>query len=101
MGNYYLCCSKGLNNSLTIYWYLLKLACLLERRNPAWRETTVIVLDLASYHKSTFMLSRLEKMKIPILFLGPFSYDLDVAESFFAQVKQHEIGEPRWNMNNR
>ena len=44
-GHFYFTCNQGINNFLSIYHFLLKLVLVLEQRDSAWREHTIILLD--------------------------------------------------------
>ena len=80
-----------MNNAVTIYHFLLKLVVLLDRRDSTWRQHTIILLDNSSTHRSRLLLRRLEMLKVPIFFLGPYHFNLAPAEKFFAYVKNFDL----------
>ena len=63
----------------------------LDKLNRQWREKTVILLDGASYHNSKTTIQVFEEHKIPVMFLGPHSYNVAPCELYFAWFKKAEI----------
>ena len=59
----------------------------------------MLLLDNATYHKSSLILGKFEQLGIPILFLGPYSFDLAPVERFFSFIKSRNLGNNDWNMN--
>ena len=63
----------------------------LERRldleTPGWQENSTILLDNAAWHTNPLMKARLARMKLPIIYSGPYSYTSAPVESIFAAVK--------------
>ena len=68
-----------------------RLVELLDKENPRWRVTTVIMMDNAPYHSSADMMSFYKRHQIPILFTGPHSYSASPVELFFAHFKKEDI----------
>ena len=60
-----------------------------ESRN--WRDKTIIFWDGAKYHKSKATLQLVEELKLPMLFLGPHSYDASPCELWFSLFKRVNI----------
>ena len=52
----------------------------LDKERPNWRENTIIIHDNATYATSPASLRVYEKLQIPMMFLGPNSYDAVPAE---------------------
>ena len=48
----------------------------LDKIRPTWREKTVVLLDGASYHNSKATVQIFEQFRIPVMFLGPHSYNV-------------------------
>ena len=71
--------------------FLVELVRMLDAEDKHWRKDTVIVWDNASYHKSTKTLSLLETLKVPLLRLGAYSYNLAPAELLFARLKTADL----------
>ena len=71
--------------------YLVELVKMLDAEDRHWRKDTVIVWDNAGYHTSKRTKSLLETLKIPLLFLGTYSYDMAPAELLFARLKTSDL----------
>jgi hypothetical protein len=54
--------------------YLESLVEILDGENKNWRRDTIIYWDNASYHTSNSTREVLERLLIPIMFLGPYGY---------------------------
>ncbi len=67
----------------------------LDEERPGWRKNTCLLLDNAPYHTSPATLGVMEKLKIPVLFTGPHSYDASPCELFFAHFKKADINPNR------
>ena len=67
----------------------------LDQADSYWRTKTVILLDGAPYHTSNVTLSILEELRIPVMYLGPHSYDAAPCELFFAWFKSDDINPNR------
>ena len=67
----------------------------LDNENRYWRKKTVILMDGAPYHTSQETVSLLEELDIPVMFLGPHSYDAAPCELFFAWFKNADINPRR------
>ena len=63
----------------------------LDKVRPGWREKTVVLLDGASYHNSKATVQIFEQFKIPVMFLGPHSYNVAPCELYFAWFKKDDI----------
>ena len=71
--------------------FLVELVRVLDAEDKHWRKDTVIVWDGAAYHRSAKTLSLLETLKIPLLRLGAYSYDMAPAELLFARLKTADL----------
>ena len=49
------------------------------------------MIDNCSFHRSEHTKETIEKLKIRVLYSGPYSFDLSPAERFFAIVKNGGI----------
>jgi len=87
-GNAYFSLSDSNTNSATFSLFMKHLADILDIDRPGWRETTIILLDNATYHKSTSTLEVLEKLELPIMYSGPYSFSIAACELFFSRLKQ-------------
>ena len=63
------------------YWFE---HCLLQELLPG----QTIIMDNAAFHRKTVLLALAEKAKCSILFLPPYSPDLNPIENFWAWLKQ-------------
>lgn len=64
--------NSGKNNSSTFSLFLIKLSNHLDSINPQWRQTTIIMVDNAPYHRSKVMMEKCKDLKIPLMFMGPY-----------------------------
>ena len=73
---------QGTAGSNTVYGYF-------ENLLPNLKQGSIIILDNASYHKSEQLLKLFHSHKISILFLPPYSPDLNPIEPMWGTIKQH------------
>ena len=71
--------------------YLTQLVTTLDAEDRHWRKDTVIIWDNASYHTSDRTKALLQSLKIPVMQLGAYSYDMAPAELFFARLKSADL----------
>ena len=71
--------------------FIQELVKKLDRERPNWRRDTIWFWDGASYHQSAETLKLLEHFKVPIMYLGPYSYSTAPCELFFAMFKRADI----------
>ena len=71
-GKFMFTINSGKNNINTFMLFLVKLSNYLDGSKPKWRQNTIIMIDNAPYHRSKFMMSKYELLKVPIMFLGPY-----------------------------
>jgi hypothetical protein len=74
MGEVYFTVNRGRTNSLTFTYYLSKLIEHLNAVSPLWRESTVIMMDNASYHRSKMTRDFLDYHAVPYTYLGPYQF---------------------------
>ncbi len=48
-------------------------------------------MDGASYHVAASTVDLIQKLRIPVMILGPYSYDASPCELFFAHFKNSDI----------
>ena len=72
LGKFMFTINSGKNNSNTFMLFLIKLSNYSDDTKPNWRQNTIIMIDNAPYHRSKFIMSKYELLKIPIMFLGPY-----------------------------
>ena len=71
--------------------FVQELVHLLDKEDQNWRRAAIWIWDGASYHQSEETLKLLEYFKVPIMFLGPHSYNAAPCELFFALFKSVDI----------
>ena len=91
MGNQYVSLTQANSNSAIMSIYLRELAKTLDKHRDGWREDTVIFWDGASYHKSSQTTKLLRDLDLPIMLLGPHSYNAAPCELYFARFKAADI----------
>ena len=83
--------NRGKTNSWTFLNYIVKLVAHLDIIDPDWRKNTIIMIDNASYHRSIFTKAKLEILKVPIMYMGPYHFRLAPAELFFSFIKGKDL----------
>lgn len=73
---------QGTADSNTVYAYFKHLL-------PRLKQGSIIFLDNASYHKSEQLLKLFHSHKICILYLPPYSPDLNPIENLWGTIKEH------------
>jgi len=91
LGNVYLTLTQANSNNKTMEIYFHHLAATLDRERPYWREDSVILLDNAVYHNSASTLRLLQGLRIPVMFLGPHSYNIAPCELWFSFLKSTHL----------
>ena len=71
--------------------YLENLVEILDNENKSWRKSTAIFWDNASYHSSRSTREVLKRLKIPVMYLGPYGYFQAPCELFFGQLKSQQL----------
>jgi transposase len=82
-----------------MHLFFVELVKLLDKKRASWRNDTIILLDNAPYHTCEATMKLLEQLRIPVMFLGPHSYNLAPAELFFAHFKQDDINPRKLKMS--
>ena len=90
-GNIYLSLSQSNTNSQVMEMFFKRLVRKLDEDDKYWRSNSVIIMDGAPYHTSNATLDLLKQLDVPVMFLGPHSYDASPIELFFAWFKSADI----------
>lgn len=90
-GNIYYSLIQSNTNVKIIEIFLQHLVKKLDAEQPAWRRSTVLLLDNASYHTSGSTQKVLKDLQIPCLYTGPNSYLACPIELLFASLKADDI----------
>ena len=67
--------------------FLRYLARQLDLETPGWQENSTILLENAAWHTNPLMKARLARMRLPIIYSGPYCYTSAPVESVFAALK--------------
>jgi len=67
--------------------FLTELAATLDLERPLWRKNTIILMDNAGYNKTDEVKQQIQRLKMPVIFSGPYSYDAAPIERFFGYFK--------------
>ena len=84
LGNVYLSLTQSNSNSQIMECFFRQLVLKLNKDRVDWRDNTILMMDNATYHKSSSALKLYESLRIPIMFTAPHSYDASPCELFFA-----------------
>ena len=90
-GEFYFCLNQGKNNSLTLLHFLVRLVRHFNLFKPGWRANTVFMLDNASYHKSAYIKEQFLQLKLSIMYLGPYQFNMAPIENFFSYIKHRDL----------
>lgn len=101
LGNVYLTLTQSNSNSQMMECFFRQLVLKLDKDRIGWRDNTIIIMDNASYHKSTNAIKLYESLRIPLMFTGPHSYDAAPAELFFAKFKSVDLNPERLPMGKK
>ena len=87
LGHCYASITQSTTNSRMFKMYLTHLAKSLDKDRPGWREDTILLLDGATYHTCDETLVHMKQLQLPVMFLGPASYNVAPCELMFAHLK--------------
>ena len=87
LGNLYASLTQVNTDSKVMSLYLIELAKVLGKQRKNWRKNTVLLLDGAAYHMSGDALAVMKSLQLPIMFLGPHSFNCAACELLFAALK--------------
>ena len=87
LGNIYASFTQANTDSKIMAIYIRQLVKKLDKDRPKWRLDTCITFDNATYHVSTETMAILKALNVPLMFLGPHSYNVAPQELLFAAIK--------------
>ena len=90
-GKVYLSLLQANTNNQVMEIFMRQLCRKLDKERANWREHYLCVLDNAPYHTSDATIRLLERLRVPVCFTGPHSYDACPAELLFAAFKSRDI----------
>ena len=91
----------GHTNSFTFGYFLLKLVAHLDAECMSWRKTTVLMMDNASYHRGPHTRSLMDRLRVPVLFMGPYHFRVAPIEMVFNFIKAHDLNPLRSKTSGR
>ena len=91
LGQIYASILQANSDADTFGLFLTELVKTLDYEDRHWRSNSVIMWDGASYHDATNVLVLLKEQRVPLVFLGPYSYHMAPAEMIFAALKTQHI----------
>ena len=71
--------------------FLSELAATLDLEHPSWRTDTRILMDNAGYNTADETLEHIQRLRMPAIFSGPYSYDAAAVEYFFSYFKKGRV----------
>ena len=87
LGCSYFSVSQATNDGRIFSTFLYRLVMTLDSEDPEWRNSSVLVLDGASIHRSEETCRAMAALKIPVMIAGPYGFDGSPCEKLFAQLK--------------
>ena len=79
---------------------LATLVQVLDKEDLNWRDTSILLLDGAPYHKTLEVKQIMQDLQVPEMFASPYSPQLCPIELFFGQVKSGDIN-PKSELQNK
>jgi transposase len=73
----------------------------LDTDDPGWKETSILLMDNASYHNSDETLEYLRRNNVAVFLSAPYSYDAAVAEMWFSYFKSKDLNAERYSTGKR
>ena len=71
--------------------FLVHLVRQLDSERPGWRDDTVMLLDGARYHTGSKVREYMRKLKLEVIWCGPYSYSAAPIETVFSFLKFGEL----------
>ena len=86
-GKVYFALTHAITDSDVIASFLKRLCDSISTFDPDWRDNSVILLDGARYHTSEETRNTIQKLRLPVIFSGPYSYSTAPIEMLFGGLK--------------
>jgi len=51
----------------------------------------MIMIDNAPYHRGNIVKEKLQKLKVPMMYLGPYQFSMAPIELFFSYIKSKDL----------
>ena len=71
--------------------FLVHLVRVLDAERPGWRDDTVLLLDGARYHVGSRVREYMRRLKLEVIWSGPYSYSAAPIETVFVYLKLGEL----------
>ena len=81
----------GKTNGHTFGFFLMKLCQQFDSEDLNWRKNTILMLDNAGYHRGVIARDIMEKLHLPVLYLGPYHFRMALVEMAFNFIKNHDL----------
>jgi hypothetical protein len=91
LGHVWLSLAQANSNRQIFGMFLRHLALKLDQEDPDWRESAVLLLDGAAYHAAAATKELMHKLRLPVMMLGPYSYEASPCELYFAAFKKADV----------
>jgi uncharacterized protein YcbK (DUF882 family) len=72
LGNIYFSLLQSNNDQFTFGIFIQRLVKKLDEDRPNWRRETIVLMDGAAYHTADSIYDLLQKLRLPIMVLGPY-----------------------------
>jgi transposase len=90
-GRIFFSVNQGSTSSITFCYFIASLCQKLDQSSSRWRQSSVFLLDNASFYKSQDTRRALSAFKVPVMFLGPYSFDMAAVEKLFSVIKNRDL----------
>lgn len=90
-GKFMFTVNNGVTSSQTFIQFLILLVQYLRRQDPWWQSRYLVVIDNAPYHRNYRSTDLMKQLNVPILFLGPYQFDLAPVEQTFRYIKSYNL----------
>ena len=100
-GKLYASLLQANSDSDTMQLFFTDLILTLDAEDRNWRANTVLMMDNASYHDSKDVLELFKKQRVPVMYLGAYSYHMAPTEMVFAALKVQLLNEDQVQLGKR
>lgn len=91
----------GKTNGPTFGFFLMKLCEHFDAEDHHWRKSTIFMVDNAGYHRGTVARDIIEKLRLPVLYMGPYHFRMAPVEMAFNYIKGHDLNPFRSGVGSR
>ena len=83
--------NRGRTRSSTFCLFLAKLIAHMDKEDPLWRASSMVLIDNAPYHRIKETMEFIARAKVPLMFLGPYQFAMAPVEKLFAFIKARDL----------